>query len=210
MPNGRNVFPPSDLPPDMQSWGRSVEGDIRRNQDDIDSLRANTIADYKQLNAATTAASNQVASLRNYLYSIPGTNVQSISVNNISLAAGTWTDIVATNIPIPGNRNKVTVLTSLTFAITTPEAETTSVWYYLYSGSDPAIESPANSSTGYPASNPVLTNFYTAQASGSTSYVFPNRAGGFAEIRARLWSSSARTFGGSFILTYNLISGGAL
>lgn len=209
MPNGRSVFPEPDLPPHLQSWGRKAEGDVVRNMDDIDSLKTNTIADYKQLNAATTAASNQLRSVRNFLYSIPSTNVQSISVSNISLAANTWTDIINITVPIPPARNKVTLLASLNVGLE-HASMLPSVWYYLYSGDNPPIESPVSYATYTANDGSLISNKFIANAAGSSSYIYPNRAGGNATLRARLWANQAITFGGNFTLSYNLISGGPL
>lgn len=204
MPNGRNIIPRPEFAPEDMAWARGVQSDAAGIMDDIDSLKSNTIADYKQANAAATASLNQVSRIRNYVRSIPSTSVSSTGVS-VSLPANTWTRVIDQEIAIPAGRNKFTIASTMNISLNTG-SQNPSMWFSFAGGSGAAMESPLagvfftpESGSSYYARNAIAMN--------SINYVLP-KTGGTARVTLSLWSSTAISATGTASLTYNLIAGG--
>lgn len=200
------VTPKPELPPEDMNWARSLQSELDSAVEDIESLRVNTIADYKQANAATTASLNQVARVRDYVRSIPSTEARSVRVG-ISLAANTWTKVIDQEILIPAGKNKFTIVSTITIGLNTGSQNPT-MWFSFAGGVGAAMESPMAATQILPEGQP---SYYMkiAHAVNSASYQLP-KSGGVARVSLSLWSATAITTTGEASLTYNLIAGGQL
>lgn len=205
MPNGRNIIPRFDLPPEDAAWARGVEGDTSSVADSVESLKTNAVADFKQVNASTTASMNQVARVRNYIKSIPSTDARSFRAS-IALPANTWTRVIDQEILIPAGKNKFTIASTMTIGLNTG-SQNPSMWFSFFGGVGPSMESPMNSSTVSPEGQASYF-MKMAHATNSASYTFQGNTGGVARLTLSLWSASAITTTGEASITYNLIAGG--
>lgn len=206
MPNGRDIIPKPDLPPQEMGWARDIQNGLVSAMDDIDSLKANTIADYKQANAAATASLNQVAKVRNYVRSIPYTEAKSTKVS-VSLAANTWTKVIDQEILIPAGKNNFTIASSMTIGLNTG-SQNPSMWFAFFGGLGSPMESPMHATVLTPQGG---STYYmkVGHAMNSIAYTL-GKSGGTARIALSLWSATAITTTGEATLTYNLIAGGQL
>lgn len=206
MPNGRDAFPKPEVAPQDMAWARSAQEKITGAMNDLDSLRTNSLADYKQVNAATIANVNQVSRIRKYLYSIPSTTSKSFS-STVSLPANSWTQVVRQTVPIPAGMTKVTVFTSMSIGLNIGTSDV-STWFSFNAGTG-AMESPF---LGSIIVTPGQPDQYvkSGHASNSASFTFPKATGGSVDITLSLWSASAINATGQATLTYNIIAGGSL
>lgn len=201
------IIPPSNLPSQSQPWARFQEESALSEAMEVEALETNTIAAYKQLNTSVGAVASSLASVQDFLYSLPRLQAGTLSATGISLAANTWTPVVNETVSIPSGLNRMTILTTANIDISTGGVNSPPIWFSLYPGSGDPIESACVQLV----TNPGPIHDQVGHASISSTYIFPTRRGGTATIRLSLWCSAAvAPTTGSANLGYELIAGGTL